>query len=312
MSARAFAASATAPLWTRADTMLALRLLPAAAVGWLVPERYWPGIARTVVDRGLVGRVDAAGVDRRIAAFVGDRLSGAAIAEAARASMMAQRLLQLQTMRALLPGLWRPATAVHGLEHVRAAQAAGRGVVLWVVPTAFSTLAGKLALRRAGLAVHHLSRFQHPFTESRLGAALLNPLRCGPENRWLAGRVMIERGKTPVQAMRVLGGILQQGSIVSITLGALADRPLTMSFLDGQLVVAPGAPRLAARAGAALLPVITLRGGEGFVTTIEPPIGEARELVPLLERLALEQPGELYWYDTLFRLPSGDGTGGAC
>lgn len=51
--------------------------------------------------------------------------------------------------------------------------------------------------------------------------------------------------------------------MVSITVAATGVRPLAAPFLNGSLRVGSGAPHLAARTGAALLPVLTLRRGTG-------------------------------------------------
>jgi hypothetical protein len=70
--------------------------------------------------------------------------------------------------------------SLRGTEHLAAARAAGRGVILWVVPTVAGPLVAKMALHGNGVGVHHLSHPHHGFsTGTWVGSWLLNPLRTG-------------------------------------------------------------------------------------------------------------------------------------
>jgi lauroyl/myristoyl acyltransferase len=153
------------------------------------------------------------------------------------------------------------------------ALARGNGAVLWVAHFAFNSNITKIALHRHGYRVSHLSRPEHGFSKTRFGIAMLNPVRCAPEDRYLAQRVVFDR-HAPSTAMRKMVQALRNGEVVSITAGAwegsdLAEGPLC----GGRLSLAIGASRLAAVTGAALLPVFSVRDpASGFRTAIEPPI----------------------------------------
>jgi lauroyl/myristoyl acyltransferase len=113
--------------------------------------------------------------------------------------------------------------------------------------------------------------------------------------------------------------------VVSITVAAEGTRQARAPLLDGFLRVASGAPHLAARTGAALLPVVTLRTGAGrFLTRIEAPLppppggspddplGRAvAELARRLEPYALAHPDQITWaldcFDPPAAVPAAEG-----
>lgn len=67
-----------------------------------------------------------------------------------------------------------------------------------MAPTVHQWLLTKRTLAEAGYAVHHLSSYIHGFSiRSRLGEALLNPIRTRVEDRYLAERVRIGAGGNP-------------------------------------------------------------------------------------------------------------------
>jgi lauroyl/myristoyl acyltransferase len=77
--------------------------------------------------------------------------------------------------------------------------------------------------------------------------------------------------------LRALTRRLAANRVVSITVTAWGVKACTAPFLRGVLHVATGAPGLALRTGAPLLPVFTVREESGsFLTIVEPPI-EPRE-----------------------------------
>ncbi|MFL5332275.1 MAG: hypothetical protein ACJ8H8_03645, partial [Geminicoccaceae bacterium] len=81
-------------------------------------------------------------------------------------------------------------------------------------------------------------------------------------------------------------------------------------FLGGELRLATGAPNLALRTGACLLPVLAVREAPGrFLTVIEPPLepppsadrGQALQhlvagFVARLEQSARHWPGQVHWH----------------
>lgn len=298
-------------LWTARDTIMAIKFLAALPFAIGVPPRWWGTIGRAALSAGLLSRGNVEHGRQLMVSFIGDRLSPLQIERAAWDMQINRLLMNLHILRALVPGAWDPPTRIDGLEHVNSAQASGRGVVFWIIRTIYAPLAGKLALRRSGLAVHYLSRFNHPFTDSRFGVHLLNPLACVPETRLSASRIVIGRDQRPTIAIRVLERHLRAREIVAITTGADADKPATIPCLDGWLRIGTVAPRLAARTGAALLPIVTVVEADGFATRIFAPITCARELVAAVEETALRQPGDVNWFDRMYARQS-DLVDGAC
>ena len=228
------------------------------------------------------------------------------------------RLDQLCFLRSHRPGGWHASLRLEGAGHLQAALAAGRGAILWVAPTVFQWLATKRALHEAGYPVHHLSSPNHGFsTASWVGTRLLNPIRTRIEDRYLAERVTLGPDGGSQTALRRLTAILRGNGIVSITVAAAGARPITVPFLAGALRAASGAPHLAARTGAALLPVLTLRQGSRFVTRIEAPLtlasnlglelmlaGLVAELAARLAPHALAHPDQIAWrLDCIDTLP---------
>jgi lauroyl/myristoyl acyltransferase len=181
--------------------------------------------------------------------------------------------LRMQNIKASRPGGWHPVISLEGEHHLDQALRRGKGAILWVAHFAFNSNITKIALHRRGNALYHLSRPEHGFSKTRVGIAVLNPIRCSAEDNYLAERVVFDR-RSPAGAMRRLHRALGRGAVVSITAGAwegaeIGEGPL----LGGKLSVALGAPRLAASTGASLLPVFTVRPpGKGFLTAIEQPL----------------------------------------
>ncbi len=309
------AGAADAPLMTATDARVLAKLPLAALAAWCLPERHWDGLAH-----GAAG-LETRAIDRlarRIAAMAGPERLAEPAAVLARRQLAHIRLDQLCFLRSHRPGGWRPTLRLEGEQHLRAALAAGRGAILWVAPTVYQWLATKRALHAAGYAVHHLSSPNHGFsTASRLGIRLLNPIRTRIEDRYLAERVTLAADGGAQAALRRLTAVLRENGIVSITVAASGARSLTASFLAGSLRVASGAPHLAARTGAALLPVVTLRHGDVFVTQIEAPLVRPETepadphlallvggLAARLEPRALAHPDQIAWrLDCIDTLP---------
>ena len=130
-----------------------------------------------------------------------------------------------------------------GSSRIEAALAAGTGVILWVTPIAGSTLGTKVALYRAGYAVHQLSRPQHGFSTTPFGIRHFNPLWQGSEDRYLRDRILID-AQNPAPAMRRLLRVLKSNGIVSITVTAQASKTAELPFLGGRIVMPLGPARL--------------------------------------------------------------------
>lgn len=266
------------PLWQSSDLAIAASLLALWPPAWLLSERMWPHFCRAVCR--VPGLVNGPTL-QRTAAGIQAALAGMSPAHAASIALDLQAAvyeLRMQNLRSWRPGGWRPDIALRGEEHLVRAIELGNGAILWVAHFALNSGITKVALHRRGYRVSHLSRPEHGFSKTRFGIACLNPVRCIPEDRYLAERIVYDRA-APSTAMRRMVRALGKGEVVSITAGAwegsgLVDAPL----LGGTLSLAVGAPRLALLTGAALLPVFSVRNADQkLMTVIEAPIGIARD-----------------------------------
>lgn len=230
-------------------------LLAGAAV---LPERAWVPLCRAT------SRVRAAVHRRRrlpafrqaVAAVLGPDADAAAIHDAWREELHRRRLALFRE------ALGRGGGAIHrvvGLEHLRAALAAGRGAILWPAHFAHQTLHGKRALAEAGIRAQQVSSADHGFLGSRFAVAVLNPLVLRTEERFLAGRIPFPPGD-PSGLGAPLRAVLRAGGVLIIVNNAYsARRLLLVPFGEGMVLpMAAGPPRLALAAGAPLLPCVTI------------------------------------------------------
>ena len=149
-----------------------------------------------------------------------------------------------------------------------------------MLPTAFGDLVTKRALHDAGFRISHLSRPAHGFSPSRFGARLLNPIYTAVEGRYLAERLVMSPGQS-TGALRELVRRVRDNRLVSITVHSAGRRTDSVPFFNGTIRLANGAPALAQRTGAALLPVYAARTAPGvFVTTVEPPLSVPPGITP--------------------------------
>jgi lauroyl/myristoyl acyltransferase len=295
--------------YLRANDLAMLAKLPLAAlVAWTLPEPAWDRVAAAAA---ATSRRKAARILPHLEAFARGTELGAPVEAVVRGHARNVRLLQAQYLRCHRPRGWRPDVRLEGREHLDRALAAGHGAIVWVVPFVFALLVTKMALHAAGYGLVHLSRAEHGGSPTRFGVRVLNPVRVRAENRYLAERVVIGEGCPLGEAMRTLARRLAANRVVSITVGAQGAKTRAAPFLGGELRVATGAPSLALRTGAPLLPVFTVREGPGrFLTAIEPPLradpGLGREratqdlvadLVARTEGRARRWPDQFHWYD---------------
>jgi lauroyl/myristoyl acyltransferase len=311
------------PLVAARDLRVLAKLPPAVLAAWCLAERHWNGLAHRAAGLETAALERLAG---RITAMLGPGQLAEPARTVARRQLGFIRLDQLCFLRSYRPGGWNPKLRLEGAEHLEAALARGRGAILWVAPTVFQWLVTKRALHEAGWPVHHLSNPNHGFsTSSWVGTRLVNPIRTRIENRYLAERVMLAPDGGAQAALRRLTAVLRGNGIVSITVAAAGARPITAPFLRGSIRAASGAPHLAARTGAALLPVLTFRGETGFVTRILTPlllpetgapdsrlVAAVNELAVRLEPHALAHPDQISWLlDCIEPVPPADAGGQA-
>lgn len=175
---------------------------------------------------------------------------------------------------------WRPELQIDGMERLETARSGGAGTILWRMSFG-SSLIVKIGLRRAGVPLVHLSMEQHGAqSDAWIARHILCPLYARSENWYLAERVVIpwEGGTTGV--MRVLLNRLRnENAVVSIVGDNTGTQNITTPFLDGQAKFAIGAPALAWKAGASLLPVYSVRqAANRYRVVIEEPIAQDRTL----------------------------------
>lgn len=275
-------------------------------LGWLVPERYWPGIARALSPLAVSGLTpDPRATEGLIRRTLGARQPAVSARDILRNMASEGILTFLQVLRSYRWDRWTPAVRIAHAERVTEALQAGRGVILWVAHGFHGRLGAKVAFRQAGLSVSHLSRPTHGFSSTRFGVRYLNRLQTAVEDRHLAERILLPlEGQNA--ALNVVVRRLRANRIVSVTALRGEARTVEAPFLDGRLLLAPGAPALAHMTGATVLPVFAFRGETGVVeVTVEPPIEIAadaprdeavvravRHYAAVLEPYVLRYPGQ--------------------
>jgi lauroyl/myristoyl acyltransferase len=183
--------------------------------------------------------------------------------DAAELELLATRLQRsLQVLKVHHPRGFQPGVRISGREHIDAALARGRGAILWGAPFQCANLIEPIAFQRAGIELHHLSNWNHGLgLRTRVGARL-NRIVVAAEERFLAERIVIERGS--VAALLILRARLAENRVVGMRAVDYARRVLDLPFLAGRIRLATGAVELALGTGAALLPmfgVCSRRGG---------------------------------------------------
>ena len=283
------------------DLRLLAKLPISVFIAWLLPPRYWMPIGSMIVG---LDRHSQHQLSLRIGQVLGALSTPEQLQAVVRRHLTEIRLDQLAYLRSNAPGGWRPELILSGAEHLDTALARGAGVVLWIAPTVAAPLVAKMALHRHGTRAHHLS---HPFhglsSRTWLGRRVLNRLRTRVEDRYLAERVQLGRSNESFAALRRLAALLTQGRVVSVSVGRQGSRVAMAPFLDGRLHIASGAPALAARTGAALLPAMAWRTGpNAFTTRIYAPLTDVGDLDAVasafareLATLALEHPDQIHW-----------------
>ena len=185
----------------------------------------------------------------------------------------------IQVIKVMSARGWAPEMRLEGEEHLTAALVRGKGAILWVAHFCFNTQVTKMSLKAGGYRVSHLSRPDHGFSSSRFGIRHLNPVRWNAELKYLDQRIIIDRAH-PGSSLRKAKTVLDDNRVVSITAGAWEGHHVARGpLLNCRLSLATGAPDLAQRTGAALLPVITTRiaGSKAFRVMIGGPLSTKLE-----------------------------------
>ncbi len=305
------AAGPPVPWLSAKDLAVAGQIAAGAAITWLLPERSWRWVpeARARTRLRLPGRWRAA-QRARLRRFLDPAQTRRPIDEIIAGYMGNRQLAKLQPLRCHHPRDWSPPVRLEGRCHIDAALAAGRGAILWVAPFVFGPLLAKMTWQRAGLHVTHLSRYSHGYSQSLVGARLLNPIWTRAEDRFLAERITLGPDGATVRQVRTLANRLRANLLVSVSVGARGARALRVPFLNDHISVATGVPSTAAATGAAILPVVTLREQDGvFVTWVGAPLAQAAphdgipamtatiaDLARRLEPFVCRSPDQFWWH----------------
>ena len=294
------------PFISPLDLCIVIALVVLTPIAWLVPQHMWSKLARGIIAMTLhvLPRITASHV-ARIDHCLGPtaaRLPAREILIRWLSHYFEDTLLLLKCYR---PDGWQPVVQLQGLEHLKAAAAGGKGVVLWLSHFLYSSIATKIALRQAGFEIIHLSHPRHGYSSTLFGIRFLNPIRIHVEDRYLKERIStgLNGTTTAVNKLRVR---LAAGGIISITARDTARKVARVPFLAGSLSLATGAPGLAWQTKTTLLPVHTLQSDGGtFTTIIESPIvlddsqprwdtgtAAALEYARRLEAVVLEYPDQ--------------------
>lgn len=110
-----------------------------------------------------------------------------------------------------------------GREHLDAALAQGRGVILWAAEFIPAMLAGKRGLFEAGVPAYQVSSHYHGFRNTWFGNTFLNKPLVRAENRYLAGRLAFASDEAGMLIRRMMR-LLRAGSAVILTNNNYAGR----------------------------------------------------------------------------------------
>jgi lauroyl/myristoyl acyltransferase len=256
------------------DILITISLPVLFFLAWFTPVRAWQAICRNFAPAiFLIISRQKRDLNHSVRMRVGQRelaVTPEAICRGYLASHIERKLL---TMRLYRPGAWAPTIHIMGQQHIESALQRGNGAVLWDSNFAYASLLTKMALFQQGFRLIHLSQPSHGFDSStRYGVRFLNPIIWSMEARFLSERVELSPKGSAV-AMRTLVRRLKSNGIVSITVRNTENDEHRFPFVDDEVSIAPGAPYLSSKTGAALLPVFTTRDECGdYLVTIEPPI----------------------------------------
>jgi lauroyl/myristoyl acyltransferase len=248
-------------------------LIGSLAIAWLLPQRWWPGVARQTSWFGgiLMGKTTTAVASRMTRALADDGAMSAGLAADLRG---ARYEVAFQCLRGYRPGGWTPKITVRGEQHIEDALRRGKGCVLWVAHFVYAPNVVKVGLKERGYRVSHLSRPDHGFSSTQFGIRYLNPVRSAFEDAYLEQRIVFDRAH-PAAALKKACSTVARNGIVSFTAGAWEGSSLVEAdFLGSRIRLAMGPVWLARRSGAVLLAVFALRtrAPDEFVIEVEGPI----------------------------------------
>ena len=250
---------------SKADLLQVGKIAALTTVTWLTSPRLWRKAAATTAcfgtycaDLSIYQRVWGPTFDENAASVLNYK----------RRVCRHEACLQVLGLK----GIWRswcPDIRLHGDAELRKALNKGRGAILWVTDSTYSTLIFKMALNSAGYRACQLSRPGHGFSNSPFGIRFLNPLWTTVEDRFIDERVIIQSDNA-ASALAILRARLAANRIVIITVHSMAHRIVEAPFFQHSIRLPTGPMRLSQETGAPLLPAFVFAGGDGhFDVTIE-------------------------------------------
>ena len=270
-----------------------------------LPQRWLLGLgtALSVLMRPLLGK-------RRRYARINLALCFPALDDAQRRRLLRENLRATATgALELLRAWYAPASAldglaeVEGLEHLRAATASGRGVLLFGGHFVHSELAARLLQQASGQPVHVVVR--------RNNNRCLEAMFDGARRRAFAGTIA-------KKDVRGLLRTLSQGGVVAYS----ADQNFTyqnafVPFFGIPAATLTATPDLARRGKAVVLPFWFYRGSDGrYHLRIEPqwsgwpsndPAADAARYMSELEQVVRKHPEQYLWVHRRFKTrPPGE------
>jgi lauroyl/myristoyl acyltransferase len=168
---------------------------------------------------------------------------------------------------------------VRGLEHLRSALAAGRGVILWESSGFGQRLLSKAALKAHGYEViqfhgaENLGGFLLRSVASVVRERVIRPFFDGIELHAVS-RIVQLRPDNSLTYLRTLIESLRQNAVICMTGdGRSGHRFVVRQFLNHSLPFATGAVSLSRLTGAPLVPMFCYRpSGARSVLVLEPPV----------------------------------------
>ena len=266
---------------TLGDALQLSKIVAGTAIAWCVPPRYWRKVASAA---GGISQADQCWPVYN--AILGQKYTKAEIARIRERRHTYSRELKFQILGLAGPWrAWRPDIRLNGEVNLQDALKGGRGAILWVLETTFSTLITKMALHRAGYYACQLSRPGHGFSSTPFGIRFLNPIWTRVEDRFIAERVVIY-GETAAEALTVLRKRLAANGIVIITLAPQAHKFAEVPFFHTQIQLPTGPGKLALTSSAALLPVFSFANHNGgFDVSIDAPVYPADGSIATVENI---------------------------
>ncbi len=309
-----FSALGRARLVRVVDVITALGLAIGYLATFAIPRRLDPWIAARLGSlffrfRGKNVRATEAFIRR----VCGPRASEFDAAAGARNYYLGKFEYAVGRVRGMHPRRWDPQIEVDGLEHVEAALERGNGAILWRADMA-DTLVLQRAMWQSGHPLVQLSSAGHGATNSDFSYRITAPLYARPENAYLRERVTIPPDWSYGYLPRLMRE-LKANRVVAI-LGELVGRQnVHVSVFGKTRVLATGAPAIAHRTGAALIPVATSREGPWrYRIRLGAPIevdrslprraaldGPTRAFARFIEDAVIENPGDYNgWWSLMF------------